>query len=92
VTVEVIIGFAVGYWVGTRQGRDGLARALEAAREVAASPEARKLLEDGLSMVQSVAPSAAGIVTGGGDGNGAVIRGVIDEFVERRFGRLSAAA
>jgi hypothetical protein len=91
--MEVLIGFAIGYWVGTRQGRDGLARALDAAREISSSPEARNLLEEGMSMVSAIAPGAAGLVAkGGGDNNGAVIRDVIDEFVERRFGRVSAAA
>jgi hypothetical protein len=90
--MEVLIGFAIGYWVGTRQGRDGLARALDAAREISSSPEARNLLEEGMSMVSAIAPGAAGLVAKGGDNNGVVIRDVIDEFVERRFGRVSAAA
>lgn len=29
-SVETVIGFAFGYWVGTRQGREGMQRALEA--------------------------------------------------------------
>jgi len=28
--MEVLIGFAVGYWVGTRHGRQGLEEALRA--------------------------------------------------------------
>jgi len=30
----VLIGFAVGYWVGTRQGRQGLERAVDSVREL----------------------------------------------------------
>lgn len=92
--MDVLIGFAVGYYVGTRQGREGLTRALDAAREIAGSPEARSLIEEGMTLAQSLAPGAAGLIGkgGGGDGNGTVIRDVIDGFVESRFGRLSAAA
>jgi hypothetical protein len=42
--MEVLIGFAVGYWVGTRQGREGLERAMDSVREIAAHPETRRLL------------------------------------------------
>ncbi|MBO0803928.1 MAG: hypothetical protein J2P25_12750 [Nocardiopsaceae bacterium] len=94
--MEVIIGFAAGYWVGTRQGREGLQRALDAAREVYASPEARRLIEEGLTAAQQVAP-VAGIIekVGGNFGSSrrrAMIRDVLDEFVESRFGRQVAAA
>jgi hypothetical protein len=47
--MEVLIGFAIGYWVGTRQGREGLERAMDSVREIAASPEARRLLGGGLA-------------------------------------------
>ena len=29
--VEVVLGFVVGYWIGTRQGRKGLQEALDSA-------------------------------------------------------------
>lgn len=91
--MEVIIGFAAGYWVGTRQGREGLHRALDAAREIYGSPEARRIIEEGLSAVQSAAPPVSDIVRKvNGDRRRAMVRGVIDEIVERRFGRQSAAA
>ena len=50
--MEVLIGFAVGYWVGTRQGREGMQRVVDSAREIWESPEARRLVSDGLSAVQ----------------------------------------
>lgn len=91
--MEVLIGFAFGYWVGTKQGRDGIARALEAAREITSSPEARHLLEEGVEAVQTLAPGAtSALLNGAGDVPTAGIRDVIDGFVERRFGRLRAAA
>lgn len=86
--MEVIIGFAFGYMVGTRQGREGLMRAVEAAQAISTSDEARRLLEDGVGMLQSLAPDAADFIRKGeGDNGGAVIRDVIDEFVVSRFGR-----
>lgn len=86
--VEVIVGFAVGYWVGTRQGREGLQRALDAARDIWESPETRHLVGEGLSALQSAAP-ISGILGKGGsrDKSIAVIRDVLDEVVERRYGR-----
>ena len=91
--LEVVIGFAAGYWVGTRQGREGLQRALDSAREIWESPEARRLIGDGLSMARGATQSAPvsdilGRVSGI-ERNRAVIREVLDEFVERRFGRAA---
>lgn len=86
--MEVIIGFAFGYFVGTRQGRDGLLRAVEAARSISSSPEAKSLLEDGISLATSFAPGAAELLgKGNGDKTSVVIRDAIDEFVTTRFGR-----
>ena len=53
--MEVVIGFAVGYWVGTRQGRQGLQSALESAQAIWAHPETRKMLAEGISAAQTVA-------------------------------------
>jgi len=91
--MEVVLGFAVGYWVGTRQGRHGLERALDAARDIWASPETRRLLGEGLSTMQATAP-VSGIFGKGSsrDKTLAVIRDVLDEVVERRSGRQPKAA
>jgi hypothetical protein len=62
--METLIGFAFGYWVGTRQGREGLQRALD---------------------VTGVLKKAAGQ-------RGAEIRDLLDEFVERRYGRQPSVA
>jgi hypothetical protein len=90
--MEALIGFAVGYWVGTRQGRQGLEHALDAAREIWQSPETRRLLGEGLLAVQGLAPDSGILGKGGRDTRAAIIRGVIDEVVERRYGRKAAAA
>lgn len=93
--MEVIIGFAVGYWVGTRHGREGIQRALDSAREIWESPEARRLAGEGMSVVQSAAqaaPVADILQRVGGSRRRAMIRDVLDEIVENRFGRQAAAA
>jgi hypothetical protein len=57
-SVETVIGFAFGYWVGTRQGREGMQRALDSAREIWASPETRRLAVEGLSALEALAGPA----------------------------------
>ena len=57
-SVETVIGFAFGYWVGTRQGREGMQKALDSAREIWASPETRRLAAGGLSALEALAGPA----------------------------------
>jgi len=91
--METVIGFAVGYWVGTRQGREGLHRAIDSAREIWDSPEARRLAGEGLTAAQSAAAPLTEIVRKAvTDKRRAMVRDVLDEFVERRFGRQPVAA
>jgi hypothetical protein len=87
--MEVLIGFAFGYWVGTRQGREGLERAIDSVREIAAHPETKRLLGEGLA---AAAPLAK-VLSKNGKGTGfAVIRGVIDEVAGRRAEHQAHAA
>ena len=90
--VEVVIGFAVGYWVGTRQGRQGLQNALESAQAIWAHPETRKMLAEGISAAQTVAGPAMERL---GDKSSrsrrtALISSVVDELIERRQARRAA--
>jgi hypothetical protein len=80
--MEVVVGFAVGYWVGTRQGRDGLARALDSARAIWESPETRRLL-------QEAGPAVERLQQGRGGARAAIISSVVDEFRERRSARAA---
>lgn len=82
--MEALIGFTVGYWVGTRQGRRGLEEAIDAARGIWESPEAKNLLRDGLSALRAASPASELLRKGGRDTPGAIIRSVITEVVERR--------
>jgi hypothetical protein len=89
--VEVVIGFAVGYFVGTRQGRKGMLEALDSAQAIWASPETRRLLGEALSGVGAIAGPAMERVGGRNGGRPtALIGSVVDELIERRSRRSAA--
>ena len=89
--MEVVLGFAVGYYLGTRQGRKGLQEAIESAQAIMASPETRRLLSEAISTAETVAGPVMermGRRTRGG-GRAALIGSVVDEFIERRSRRAA---
>jgi hypothetical protein len=89
--VEVVIGFAVGYWVGTRQGRQGLQHALESAQAIWASPETKRLLSEGLTAFENAAaPAMDRMGKGSRSRRAALISTVVDELLERRHARHAA--
>jgi hypothetical protein len=91
--VETVIGFAVGYWVGTRQGRQGMQKALDSAREIWESPESRRLAAEGVSALEAVAgPAMEALGRRSGGRRSAIIGPVVDELIERRNGRRAASA
>ncbi len=90
--METLIGFAVGYWIGTRHGRKGLEDALETARELWASPAGQRLVSEGASIVQGVLPVADAVRKGRRSTRGTLISTVVDEILERRSARQTAAA
>jgi hypothetical protein len=90
--METAIGFALGYWIGTRQGRQGLQNALDSARDIWASPETRRLLGEGLSALEAAAPALNLLGKKSGNGRTAMLTGVMDELIERRNGRRTARA
>ena len=89
--MEVVIGFAVGYWVGTRQGRQGLQHALESAQAIWAHPETRRMLAEGISAIETVAgPAMERMGTRSRSRRAALISSVVDELIERRQARRAA--
>jgi len=89
--VEVVFGFAIGYWVGTRQGREGLQKALDSVQAIMASDETRRLLGEGLSALESVAAPAIDRIGGKSNRSKAALFGtVLDEVLERRQARRAA--
>jgi hypothetical protein len=87
--METAIGFALGYWVGTRQGRQGMQKALDSARDIWASPETRKLLAEGVAALETAAPALSMFGKRGG-GPTKILSGVVDELIERRAARGAA--
>jgi len=89
--VEVVIGFAVGYWIGTSQGRQGLQKAMDSAQAIWASPETRRLLSEGLSAFETAAAPAMERMNGKSNrGKTALIGSVMDELIQRRQSRRAA--
>ena len=87
--VEVVLGFAVGFLVGTRQGREGLQKALDSAQAIMASDETRRLLGEGLAALESVTAPVLDRVNGKSNGK-ALFGTVLDEVIERRQARRAA--
>ena len=88
--VEVIIGFAVGYIVGTRQGREGMQKALDSAQAIWASPETRKLLSESLTAFETVAaPALDRFGSRSRGGSAATITSMVGEVIERRRARAA---
>ena len=89
--MEVVIGFAVGYWIGTSQGRQGIQKALDSAQAIWASPETRRLLSEGISAFETVAGPAVNRMNGKSNGGRtALIGSVMDELIQRRQARRAA--
>lgn len=89
--MEVVLGFAVGYFIGTRQGRKGLQEAIESAQAIMASPETRRMLIEAISSFETVAgPTMERMGRGSGRGSRAAFIGsVVDELIERRSRRAA---
>jgi len=89
--VEVVFGFAVGYYLGTRQGRKGLQEAIESAQAIMASPETRRLLSEAISTFETVAgPVMEGVGRRSRSSTRAALIGsVVDELIERRARRAA---
>jgi hypothetical protein len=89
--VEVVFGFAVGYYIGTRQGRKGLQEAIDSAQAIIASPETRRFLSEAITTLETVAGPAmerVGRKSKGGT-RAAFIGSVMDELIERRARRAA---
>ena len=88
--VEVVIGFVVGYMVGTRQGRKGMQQALESAQAIWASPETKWLLSEGLTAFETAAAPAMDRLGGKSSHRSTLIGTVVDELLERRHASHAA--
>jgi hypothetical protein len=88
--VEVVLGFAVGYYIGTRQGRKGLQDAIESAQAIMASPETRRFLSEAINTFEGVAgPAMERMGRRSSGSRAALIGSVVDELIERRSRRAA---
>jgi hypothetical protein len=67
--MEAIIGFVVGYLVGTREGKTGLERLKTSWHSIRTSPEVRKMAGEAITVAEQIVRRAPA----GGIG-GAVVR------------------
>jgi hypothetical protein len=84
--MEALIGFAIGYYVGTREGREGLQKAVAAFDAITKSPELKSLLGQGLSVGGSLL--SKGLESTGGMGFAQGVVGVVAD----RAGKILRAA
>jgi hypothetical protein len=75
--METMIGFAIGYYFGTRHGRDGLAQARDALEAIVRSDETRQLAATAFA---AAAPMLKQLVSGG---PGAVLGGIFEQLGRR---------
>jgi hypothetical protein len=88
--VEVVLGFAIGYYIGVRQGHRGLQEAIESAQAIMASPETRRMLSEAISAAENVAgPALSRMARRSGGSRAALIGSVVDELIERRSRRAA---
>ena len=89
--MEVVLGFAVGYFIGTRQGRKGLQEAIESAQAIMASPETRRFLSEAITTFEAVAgPALQRMGRRSSTGQRvAFIGSVVNELIERRSRRAA---
>lgn len=80
--METLIGFAVGYYVGTREGKAGLRKAMESLEAIRDSDEVRQL-------AGMIAPTLKKIAGGGA---GAMVSGVLEELNRRALAVQGRAA
>jgi hypothetical protein len=78
--MEAIVGFVVGYLVGAQEGRGGLDRLRASLKAISASPEARRLAAEALTVAEMVARRAS---SQGLSGLGGSAGGVAEMLVQR---------
>jgi hypothetical protein len=75
--METIIGFAAGYLVGAKEGREGIDRLKTSVEAIAKSPEARRMAAEALSLAGIVLRQASA------RGIGASATGIADLVMRR---------
>lgn len=77
-----LLGFAVGYYVGTKEGRDAIPKMLDAWQHIAQSDEFKSLLSSATTMGAGLLKQ--GLSSRGGRVYPALAEGVVDLLARRR--------
>jgi hypothetical protein len=88
--METIIGFVIGYLVGSREGKAGLERLRTSATAIMRSPEVRRLATEAITLAESAARQASSEGVGGIGGS--VARTLIDRVTADTNGERPRAA
>ncbi len=88
--METVIGFVVGYLVGSREGKAGLERLRESVNAIRRSPEVRRFAGEAMSFAESAARQASSGRGLSGIG-GSVARTLLDRAADSRQQSASAA-
>jgi hypothetical protein len=85
--MEAIAGFIVGYWLGTREGREGLQKMVDSWNEISKSDEFKALV--GTAMTLGSGMVRQGIRQSGGSAlGGAVGEAFVSALLNRAKGML----
>lgn len=84
--MEALVGFAIGYWTGTRDGREGLQKALEALDAISKSEQFRTLVNSGISMGGGLL--SRGMQAGLSSSRGSSVAQGVVGLVAKRAGRV----
>ncbi len=84
--MEAIIGFAIGYLVGVREGPDGLERMRTSWRAIRESPELRELAGGAVTVAGPILRKA---MSGGG---AQILRTAVDAVAQRGLGATARRA
>jgi hypothetical protein len=75
--METLIGFAIGYLVGTQQGREGLQKARESFDAIRHSPEVHQMVLAGVTVAGGVVRQVLG------GGAGAALTGAVEALARK---------
>lgn len=75
--METLIGFAIGYWAGTRDGSEGLSKAMSAFDAIIKSDGLKGFMSQGMAMGGTLL--SKGLSDSGGSAIAANVMGIVAE-------------
>lgn len=84
--METVIGFVVGYLVGASEGKGGVERLKASVSAIIASPEARRLIGEAMTVAEPVARKASSAGLGNLSNLGGIAGPVVKQLIDRAAG------